>query len=431
MLRYPIPISTTAQNSNIEVKCLVITFVIIFLINTPVRYLKSERLSSIAFELGLTKNAIDLRNQTITNILQLNTHELIQHYFENPNPLNELQSKLLHQNNFITKLEVRPVPRGQPGCDTTHQSSIKMQSLYKPEKQRLVAYQPICNNLTLIGYLYLEVNLRNFTYFPRNKMLMVSKNGLIYVSTNDSLPAGADINSKYPKLWRELEMTNKTEGTLEYPDITIIYQRLTLFNEEPIYIIKTLEDGDLIPFYFYVIIVLLGATVGISLYLRQLRKEKRILKQISFTDQLSGLHNRHYLMHIAKKVENDGHYYVCIFDIDHFKKINDCYGHDIGDQVIKRVASVIKSRIRITDYTFRIGGEEFLILIKTDNKEYAINIAERIRHDIETMAQKPNITISGGICCLSASLNETIKCADELLYSAKEGGRNTISCQPL
>jgi diguanylate cyclase (GGDEF)-like protein len=428
MFLYPSSVPKPQGNSNVEVRFLFFTLIIIFVINTPLRYLKTDKLEGLAFELGLIKDAIEVRNQTVANILQLSTHEIVRNYFNNPEPFLDLKAKLLKKNDFITKITIKKIRGNLLSCDASHASSYTMQTLFKPEEQRFVIYQPICTNMIIRGYLYLEVDLRALTHFTQNGLVLASKTGLIYVSSDKQLHPAASMDSIYPKLWRELEVVHKTKGTLEYPNVTVIYQKLTFFTDKPVYIIKTLQGGDLIPLYFYLIITLLALTVAISLYLRKVRKEKAALRQISFTDQLSGLYNRHYLKHITAKVEKHGQYYVVIFDIDHFKAINDSYGHDIGDQVIKRVASVIKSRSRLLDYAFRIGGEEFLMLLKTDSKEFAINTAERIRHDIETLAQKPNITISGGICHLSHSLSDTIKCADTHLYQAKKEGRNIVVC---
>nr|WP_237729153.1 GGDEF domain-containing protein [Vibrio fluvialis] len=167
-------------------------------------------------------------------------------------------------------------------------------------------------------------------------------------------------------------------------------------------------------------------TAGVSLYLYRIRKDKLELSKITFTDELSGLHNRHYLKKVSRQLTPDGRYYLCILDIDHFKSVNDKYGHDIGDQVIKRVASVIKSRIRLTDYAFRFGGEEFVVVIKTDSTEQAVRIFDRIREDVARFVQAPKVTISGGVWPVIESVDDAIKQADRLLYMAKEGGRNTI-----
>ena len=179
----------------------------------------------------------------------------------------------------------------------------------------------------------------------------------------------------------------------------------------------------------------------------RLRAEKELkainieLHKLSITDQLTGLYNRRYFEDIfnrelQKSKRAKTYFNVILFDIDYFKKLNDTYGHDMGDKALKILASCLKKNIkRGTDYIFRIGGEEFTIIITNENLENLINITKILQREIKKLAiinehstVSKYLTISGGVVSLIPSLEDTIdsimKKADEKLYEAKEQGRD-------
>ena len=125
---------------------------------------------------------------------------------------------------------------------------------------------------------------------------------------------------------------------------------------------------------------------------------------------------------------------LILLDIDFFKKINDTYGHDVGDLVLKTVSQIVLENIRKSDLFARIGGEEFAILLPDTSKDKAILVAEKLRETIEkTPIILPNgkqikVTISLGVTSLKKDDNESsfIKRADEALYDAKKSGRNVV-----
>ncbi|WP_080848508.1 diguanylate cyclase domain-containing protein [Cytobacillus gottheilii] len=144
-------------------------------------------------------------------------------------------------------------------------------------------------------------------------------------------------------------------------------------------------------------------------------------------DQLTGLYNRRAL---DKMIEDMNQYSLILFDIDYFKNVNDQYGHLMGDQVLIYTAETILAETKNTDFCFRWGGEEFLILLPETKQEEAYFISERIR---ETFARtlspidKP-ITISAGVGTLyetSDYFSELLHLTDQALYEAKHSGRNT------
>lgn len=170
----------------------------------------------------------------------------------------------------------------------------------------------------------------------------------------------------------------------------------------------------------------------------QLQKANAKLHDISRTDGLTGLLNRktweQALHHEFRRFQRYEHQCSLImFDIDHFKKINDSYGHPAGDEVIRQTARIVHNGIRNIDIGGRYGGEEFAVILVDTDAEGAKVVAERLRTRIEASSvhyegQIINYTISLGICELSERISDPtmwIDSADRGLYRAKRGGRNT------
>jgi diguanylate cyclase (GGDEF)-like protein len=168
---------------------------------------------------------------------------------------------------------------------------------------------------------------------------------------------------------------------------------------------------------------------------RRLREEKVTLQITSITDGLTGVYNRSYTLERFDQEVSAAKRYrkklsVIMFDLDHFKRVNDFHGHQIGDSVLQRVAQIFRYTMRDSDLIGRYGGEEFLIVLpETDCTEAAL-VAERIRSDIETQEwpeSQLRVTISGGVAEYSGGNGEQlIRRADSLMYQAKQLGRNRI-----
>ena len=154
------------------------------------------------------------------------------------------------------------------------------------------------------------------------------------------------------------------------------------------------------------------------------------------TDQLTGLHNRRYFddhFEIEKqKVERYGNALCLIMiDIDHFKSINDQYGHPIGDKVLKEFSLLLRKNIRSSDILSRWGGEEFIILLPGTSIDNSFIIAEKIRKSIadRQFDKIGKLTASFGVSVVDASCasnREAIHRADKALYRAKKQGRNRV-----
>ena len=164
--------------------------------------------------------------------------------------------------------------------------------------------------------------------------------------------------------------------------------------------------------------------------------------ELAVTDALTGLHNRHYLESHLKTLFDEANakrksLSVLMTDIDYFKSVNDTYGHDVGDLVLKEFARRIRTNIRGMDLACRIGGEEFVIVMPDTSLTECYNVAERLRKSIEMeqfhipRLDKPlDITTSIGITALDETItdiNLLMKRADQALYCAKRDGRNRVA----
>lgn len=159
-------------------------------------------------------------------------------------------------------------------------------------------------------------------------------------------------------------------------------------------------------------------------------KHFQSLSEMAFFDSLTGLYNRRAFYKKSLSINNKVDCAILIYDIDHFKLVNDTYGHDIGDSVLIQLSKIIKKTFRSYDLNTRWGGEEFLtLLFDVSDKELVFKTAERFRELVEkTRFECGNITVSIGGSFLSKSfdLHKAIKLADESLYKAKKSGRNKV-----
>ncbi|MBV8247837.1 MAG: GGDEF domain-containing protein [Comamonas sp.] len=157
-------------------------------------------------------------------------------------------------------------------------------------------------------------------------------------------------------------------------------------------------------------------------------------------DSLTGLLNRRAFWEAAEKLNREpgtGPISILIGDIDHFKQVNDSWGHEYGDMVLKAVAHAMLENVRGEDLVARFGGEEFVLLLTRSDLEAAEQVAQRIRAKVSAsgyvLQPGQGVTMSFGIAALSfeASIPQVVTAADRLLYQAKESGRDQIAVEPL
>ncbi len=166
---------------------------------------------------------------------------------------------------------------------------------------------------------------------------------------------------------------------------------------------------------------------------------KEIIDEDSGRDSLTHLFNRRYLDTVmrhetAASLKTGSCFGIIILDIDYFKNINDTYGHDNGDKVLEQLADILTHEVRAGDFVFRLGGEEFLIVLGDVNERIICRVAEKIRITINnntfklTKNENLTVTVSIGVAVHDGhpDFQRTIKLADDALYQAKESGRNQV-----
>jgi two-component system cell cycle response regulator len=176
-------------------------------------------------------------------------------------------------------------------------------------------------------------------------------------------------------------------------------------------------------------------------YQDRLRQNYERSLSLALTDSLTGLHNRRYMTrHLEALIQRAGttakSLSVMLFDIDHFKSVNDTYGHDVGDEVLKGLAQRVSGNMRNFDMVARFGGEEFVVVMPDTAGDTALSVAERL---CQRIAAEPfpisaapnllNVTVSIGITDLQGpndTADEMLKRADRAMYRAKNGGRNRV-----
>lgn len=198
------------------------------------------------------------------------------------------------------------------------------------------------------------------------------------------------------------------------------------------YVTKPFDAGELI------------ARVKVQLKIKnlqdELKKSNEMLKQLSNTDPLTRIFNRRYMMEMLTKemqrAQRKGtHLSLVMIDIDHFKHVNDQYGHQAGDQVLVSIAALSQSAQRSYDFVARYGGEEFVLTLPETAHEDALEIAERLRLSIQAHTYSGSLkglktTASMGVATYPTdfitSVPDLIREADEAMYRAKAAGRNRI-----
>lgn len=198
------------------------------------------------------------------------------------------------------------------------------------------------------------------------------------------------------------------------------------------YVTKPFDPGELM------------ARVKVQLKIKmlqdELKKSNDLLKRLSNTDHLTQLYNRRYMMEVLEREiqrsqRKSSPISMVLMDIDHFKRVNDQYGHQDGDCVLSSIAHLAKEGLRSYDVAVRYGGEEFVLVLPETSHEEAIMVAERLRMKVEQQTfsgdlKDLRLTISMGVATYLSpsmtSIEDLIREADAALYRAKQGGRNRV-----
>nr|WP_275888492.1 GGDEF domain-containing protein [Desulfobulbus alkaliphilus] len=171
---------------------------------------------------------------------------------------------------------------------------------------------------------------------------------------------------------------------------------------------------------------------------QQLLVSNEKLQYSASTDKLTGLMNRHRFLDVAERELLQYERYqrdfsIILLDLDHFKQVNDQYGHNVGDFVLKQTAEILLHCSRKQDAVARWGGEEFIMLLPATELDTAVLVAERIRRSIEDYNYESGIKLTGSLGVASLArldaldIGALVNAADERLYQSKHGGRNQVS----
>ena len=177
---------------------------------------------------------------------------------------------------------------------------------------------------------------------------------------------------------------------------------------------------------------------------RQIEAKNRLLEELALTDALTGLPNRRAIetwssRQLSGAARHGFPFWVALVDLDHFKKINDNYGHEAGDIVLKRFAEILRSHTRLSDISGRIGGEEFLFVVTHADSDGVTLVVDRIRQELAAErfvfdGANVQVTASFGIAGFSGqdapAFEDLLSTADDALYRAKDRGRNRIELVP-
>ncbi len=293
----------------------------------------------------------------------------------------------------------------------------------------------------------------NFNYRVRLRKCTYMRNIVVYTDKNSS--AIADVLAKIEETnvriesadkLKEYETLNPAIVVIEsVPDIKDVLM-VTKFKAPILFIGETFKGSTVRAVAFDYVKAPTDETeltvrANTLLKIRDLREK---LKVVSTTDELTGLHNRKYLNErLEQEISRSKRYGTSLscllFDLDFFKVVNDIYGYEWGDVLLRSIADKLKQLIRKEDVLTRYGDEEFLLILPNTSEDNAFLFAERFRRDIERMEfipageeERHPITISGGIStfpCIEGAeedANTIIRYAEHALYNAKKRGKNKI-----
>lgn len=210
---------------------------------------------------------------------------------------------------------------------------------------------------------------------------------------------------------------------------------------------KDMTHNKIIVAVLSIITILILLAIIISMVSRLAKKltgAYKIIEQMAITDELTQIYNRHHFQaaldqELKRSERYDHPLSLMMLDIDHFKRVNDVYGHQVGDEVLKGLSAIIKSTTREMDVVARYGGEEIAVILPETNCKGAVLNAEKIRDNIEKHVfeirdgKSLQVTVSVGVSCVDQINNykkdkaeKLIQIADEALYLAKKSGRNQV-----
>ncbi len=226
-----------------------------------------------------------------------------------------------------------------------------------------------------------------------------------------------------------------------YPVVLLFYMmlpgRYALIANVALFVVVNYEAWSLFEPAVAIRFTLTLAIISIfaAVFIRQMRQQQFKLERQAITDSLTGLFNRVHLNSAMDKAIQQARrtglpMSLLMVDIDHFKRVNDLHGHQVGDKVLRAIGEYFLGRLRLTDMPFRIGGEEFMVLAFNVDEAAATQLGEEMRREIaslQSLVEHP-VTVSIGVAALGSDddMDQWMKNADHNLYVAKANGRNRV-----
>ena len=363
--------------------------------------------------------------------------EGIDNYFEMPYKINK--------GSIVTSYEIKDIN------GTLIAYYVMSKKIDKIANKNLDFFMFKWITFSVLGILIFAAIVGNIIYFRNKKQKRYYKN-IIDSSSNIVMVVDKksiiDVNKKFFKYFDKYTTLDEFKKENNSISDFFVYEEGCFFKDNDglnwlDYLIKNPNDNQIKircnqkEYYFTVGVSLISEQDGhYSAIFSDITKEKVYQKELEYTnitDPLTKIRNRYYYNEqIKKEVSNANRYdyalSLVIFDVDYFKKINDGYGHDVGDKVLIEYTKLINSSLSKGDIFCRIGGEEFALILPHTDKLHAYQMAEKLRVVIEEHKEILPITMSFGVVEYDKEDNfeVTFKRADEALYEAKNSGRNMV-----
>lgn len=270
---------------------------------------------------------------------------------------------------------------------------------------------------------------------PQKKLVITNQiiNVVLYFESNKSLFFRSDLE-KARYLLQEWTYFSEEIKSLNDEEVLKSSERLWELSNDLVFLIgeKCQQNLNKIIFLNGVGVLCIVFLIIASLYIKYTIQKK--IETQALYDPLTKIYNRNYLDHFYKNIKktaavNKNNAALLLCDIDHFKSINDRFGHNKGDTVLVNIARLLLRNLRENDLVVRYGGEEFLVLVMFNDESDLIKVSERLRTSIEHASLlEIQVTISIGVYIIKDSdiLKSAVHHADEALYTAKQQGRNQV-----
>jgi len=316
----------------------------------------------------------------------------------------------------------------------------------RKEKMLLTIGKPVYENKTFKGTVNLDLDVALESAFLDKKNLhegsyaIVNKEGEIVAASGLKGYTVSVINQAKSLL--DPSILGLTVSDKEYNlENSLVYVQAIENTPWRLYYIKNKFDLYLTSLsYIGMIFIVIILLFRVKTLIKRLASSRDELERQALTDPMTKLYNRRYLAEITQHMlglmrRSSSQLSVIMLDIDKFKKVNDTYGHQVGDDVIIKLAETLQKHTRKSDVICRLGGEEFLVLLPETDIKGAMNVAETLRQEVEKLVLhldddiELRFTISSGVSQVTKeeeNFDAAMSRADAALYEAKEGGRNKV-----